>query len=807
MDVTHSFGYWVRRQRKALDLTQKALARRAACSGAMIRKIEADERKPSTELAEQLAEALAVPAGRREAFVAAARGLAPVADLPLPDKPLPAAATRAQPADQLPSPVTPFLGRQEELALLNEQLAAEDTRLLTLTGAGGAGKTRLALQAAQRAQSQFPGGVTFVPLAGVDDPQHLVTAIAGALDLVFSGTSSPREQLVRHLYGRRMLLLLDNVEQLLPDGARILAALIQGAPDHTLLVTSRERLKLQTEVVLPVAGVPLQTARTLFVERARRADATLDLSTAQAQATIADICRLVEGLPLAVELAATWIRLLPLDEILADLRAGIDLLAGDMHDLPERHHSMQAVFNASWELLSSEQQQLLARLSVFSGGFSRQAAEEICGATTAQLADLLDRSLIQKDGSRFSLHTLLRQFAAGRLQTMAGEQAAVRQRHATFYLALLRRVSDRLMFGHPPLKAWQSRLDRDVDNIHAAWEWAVTHDRPRLLRSGALAFYHYLDLRGQVLEGMRLFKRFEESVARVRAAQDKDAPLLRRAEAMALAVQAGFGVRTGDPDARQQAQRALALLDGLHAPYERAPALNFQGILSLIQGDLRAARASAEEALSLGQHEDHPWSEALARNLLGLVHLAQKQPHRARDTLRAALAVWDEQLDLTYGKMRATIILGLAHHALGQPETAEEIQMEALSLARDVRDRSFITMAFSNLAFHRYALGQLEQAAAGFRAAVAEARRFNLNHSIMHGLLGLGLTAAAQGQAQRAATILSFGLAKPGPAETLLLGEPSRVLSELRAELPPAQVTAAEERAAEMDLADILACL
>lgn len=189
---------------------------------------------------------------------------------------------------------------------------------------------------------------------------------------------------------------------------------------------------------------------------------------------------------------------------------------------------------------------------------------------------------------------------------------------------------------------------------------------------------------------------------------------------------------------------------------------------------------------------------------MGLVHLAQKRPRQARDILHAALAVWYEQLGLTYGKMRATIFLGLAYHPLGQYETAEEVQMEALSLARDVRDRSFTTMSLSNLAFHRNALGRLDQATAGFRAAVAEARRFGLHHSIMHDLLGLALTAVGQGQTQHAVTILTFGLRKPGPAQILLRSQPSRVLADLRAELPPSKLAAAEERVIEMTLEEVL---
>lgn len=805
MAATHSFGYWVRRQRKALDLTQKALAQRAACSAAMIRKIEAGERKPSSQLAAELAEALSVPSDRRETFVAAARGLARVADLPLADEPL--AESPESATTRLPSTATPFFGRESELAVLDKRLAAGGTRILTLMGAGGAGKTRLALEAAHRAQAHFPDGIYFVPLTGVDDPQHLVTAIASAVDLVFAGPSKPRQQLVSHLRGRRLLLLLDNFEQLLPAGADLLAGLVHGTPELAVLVTSRERLQLQMEVVVPVAGVALETARALFIERARRADTTLNLSSEQAREAITAICHLVGGLPLAVELAATWVRVLSPQEILSDLQSNTRLLTGDLRDLPPRQRSMKAVFNASWQLLSPDLQQVLARLSVFAGSFSRDAAAEVCGATTRQLASLLDRSLCERDGARFSLHTLLRQFAGDRLQAMPGERAAVQERHATYYLTLLSQVSERLMYGGPPLAEWQDIVNREIDNIHIAWQWAITHDRPSLLRSAAFAFYHHLDLRGQVVEGTQLFRQFEKSAARASAAGETGDPGRRRAEAMAIAVQAGFGIRTGAPDARQRAMRALDLLDGLHAPDERATALNFHALLALLQGDAAAAQASAEQALALGRREDHPWATALACNALGLVHLAQDRPERARDMLHAALTIWDEQLDLAYGKMRAMIILGLVYHGLAQYDRARNVQKEALALAKTVQDHSLTSMSLSNLAFHHYALGEVDRAAAGFHAAIEEAQRFNLTPSILHGVLGRGLTAAAQGQTRQAVTILSFGLAQPGLAQALLLGEPQRVLADLRAELPRSLFARAEARAQEMTMEELLAGL
>ncbi|UCG24972.1 MAG: helix-turn-helix domain-containing protein, partial [Chloroflexota bacterium] len=628
MDTTHSFGYWVRRQRKALDLTQRELAERAACSLSAVKKIEQDQRRPSRELAEALARALDIPEEERESFLLSARGRAPVDGMPLASQPRAQAGEETEgtvTAGNLPAAVDPLFGRGAELDRLGDLISPGENRLITLVGPGGVGKSRLALEAARRNQELFRDGAWFVPLAVVDDPAYLSTAIAVALGLNFAGPLDPEQQLIRQLRERRLLLLLDNLEQLLPKGAELVSSLIQGAPRISVLVTSRERQRLSSEVTVPVAGLLPEAARALFLERAERVGAEITPGrTEDTTAAIDGICQLVGGLPLAVELAASWARLLSPAEVLADLKRGHELLTGDLQDLPERHRSVRAVFEGSWVRLPAGEQKLLAQLSVFAGSFTRDAAEIVCGAALPQLATLHDHSLIQRDKERFRLHELIRQMSAEKLAAMPETKAAVEDRHAAYYADYLGRMSGFFKNGEPPMAGWDLAVDREMDNIRIAWSWAITNDQPHRLLPATLALYIYQDLRGQVREGAQMSVGLGECAAKVRAQGSGDDDILRRVLALALLGEGAMGIRAGQvARGREQLDRAYALLDGLQAPDERVALIGLLGPVAMLTMDRDAGQRAIEETLALARREGHVWGWPLALNFLGLFHLTQ----------------------------------------------------------------------------------------------------------------------------------------------------------------------------------------
>ncbi len=384
----------------------------------------------------------------------------------------------------LPPPRPLLVGRETELKTLTRLLADPARRMVTLVGPGGIGKTRLALSAARQQVHSFLHGVWFVPLASLTAPEHLPATIGSALQFAFTGKDSPKVQLLRYLHNQELLLVLDNFEHLL-DGVEFVAELLQAVPQLKLLVTSRERLNLQEEWVFAVTGLAYPMDETvaaweeysavrLFSERAQRVHAPFRLREAEKSALVR-ICQLVEGMPLGVEMAATWVGRFTCSEIATEIERSLGFLTTSLRNIPERHRSMRAVFDHSWELLSSEEQRVLRQLAVLRGEFSREAAEQIALAARATLHALVDKSLLRwnalPDGTqRYEFHELIRQYAYERLVEYR-ENEVVEARHLCFFLQLAERSEPQL--GGSEQALWLARLEREHDNLRAALDWSA----------------------------------------------------------------------------------------------------------------------------------------------------------------------------------------------------------------------------------------------------------------------------------------------------------------------------------------------
>ena len=424
MDGDASFGHWLTLRRKALRLSCAELARRVGCATVTLRKIEADERRPSRQIAAKLAEQLAVAAHDHETFISAARGERCVDRLPPPDlQPYPARPTRHS---NLPAQTTTLIGREDEIKALAALLVTPACRLVSLVGPGGVGKTRVAIALAERLVTQshpelprFSDGIWFITLQAVDSVEQIVAAIIHAVRCPPPGSADPHDHLLAYLQPRQLLLVLDTFEHL-REQAGLLMTILNQAPDVKLLVTSREALNLAAEWRYPLDGLPLPAAKSthdsaqsdavrLFVERAQRVRPQFNL--ADERAAVLRICRLVEGIPLAIELAATWSSALSCAAIADEISGNLTFLTSGSPHVSERHRSMRAVFDASWSLLSQDERAVFARLSVFRSGFQYPAAAHVAGAQLATLMVLVDKSLLRwEPGDRYRIHELLRQY-------------------------------------------------------------------------------------------------------------------------------------------------------------------------------------------------------------------------------------------------------------------------------------------------------------------------------------------------------------------------------------------------------------
>jgi predicted ATPase len=385
---------------------------------------------------------------------------------------------------------------------------------LTLVGPGGIGKTRLAMRVAANCVDQFDDGVYFAPLQSLDSPEFILSAIIDVVSPQSRSGGDLKHQLLQYVREKALLLVLDNFDHLL-DGAELLTEILDAAPDTKLLVTSREALNLREEWRYSVLGLeyPETTAAEqsetysavqLFVERARLVRG--DISLVEEQAAVVRVCRLVEGMPLALELAAGWTKTLPTYEIANEIQHNLDFLSTSLRNVPQRHKSITAVFAQTWGRLTNEERRVFRALSVFSGGFRRKAAEAVAGVSMRVLSDLVDKSLLTREpDGRYQIHELLRQYAQSRLETRPDEELRIRDLHAAYYTRFLHARENDLNGGRQ--RDACSEIETEIDNVRSAWSWAVEHSIVEAIDQSAHPLFQFYAIQSRSLEGIGAFEK------------------------------------------------------------------------------------------------------------------------------------------------------------------------------------------------------------------------------------------------------------------------------------------------------------
>lgn len=773
-----SYGDWLKHRRKQLDLTQAELAERAGCSVFALRKIESGERRPSKQLARLLAEALEVPVEAQDTLARVARGEVSPDRLHLPTPAstgvyTPAPSPAAAPVGNLPVNLPPLLGREPELDALCRLLHDPLCRLLTLIGAGGIGKTRLAIEAAAGQRGLFAGGVCFVSLAPLTSPAFLVPAIADALGIAFQGQVDPRLQLLDYLHGKPLLLVLDNIEHLLA-GVDLIAEILARAPTLKLLVTSRERLNLQSEWVFVVQGLAVPPAGEiagaeeypsiqLFIQRARQARVGFVLPDEERAAVVA-ICRMVEGMPLGIELAAAWVSILTCHEISGEIERGLDFLATSVRDVPDRKRSLRAVFDHSWTLLTEQERAALRRLAVFQGGFTRQAAEQIVGASLPLLYRLVSKSLVRhSESGRFDLHEVIRQYAFSHFATDA-EYEATHDKHSRYYLSLLRNREQDLRGAAQ--RETVRELKDEIDNLRAAWAWAIRHEEFALIGQ-ALRSFGWLCIVGVLYrEGVEQIERLVQALRTRPQGTDWQAVL-----GTALGQQAMLYFRQGRFDrASCLYEESLALLRPLDDPALLPDVLVNSGIILHLIGEFDQSKRRMEEALVCAQLAGDRAFAAYA--LFSVGYIASLEGHYAEgyEQMRLALTQWRELGDPSSIAMGLNHISPTAIH-LGRPDEAQACLEEGLALLTQVGDRWGMGTAYRLLGFTALAQGDISLALAHIRHSLELFQGYVIGWDVARSLSYLGeatLAAGDTGEAQRI-FLEAFQAAKQTQARPIML--------------------------------------
>jgi predicted ATPase/transcriptional regulator with XRE-family HTH domain len=785
-----AFGAWLKQRRSAIGLAQKELAERAGCSVVMIEKIESGERRPSSQVAEMLAECLNVPVDERRAFVEFARAHLPANQLALLTEGGGRAPWRTlfKRSTNLPSPHTAFIGREKEVETACALLRLPGVRILSMTGPPGIGKTRLSLRVAEELMEDFEGNVFFVELAPVRDPDLVISSIAGVLSLREVGGESLLENLKRYLEDKRVLLVLDNFEQVVPAANQV-SDLLTSAPWLKVLASSRERLHIYGEHEFQVPPLDLPNSRylppverlmeyeavRLFTERAVAVRPDFALTPENAPAVV-EICTRLDKVPLAIELAAARARTLPPLEIVRRLDSNLELLTGGARDLPPRQRAIRSAIDWSYDLLVEEERQLFRCMSVFVSGCSQEAAEAVCNVEGSPKVDvpegtaaLVDKSLVRREEAigeaRYCMLETIREYAWWRL-VGRGEDEMIRRRYIDYYVALAERAKSEMK--GPQQLAWLDRLELEHNNLRAVlgsaldagdaetalelagtlWRFWLTHghltegrkwltealehaeDAPDAVLANALNGAGNLACAcGDFAAAQPLYERSLE----IRRRQEDKAGIASSLNNLALTAHN----RCDYARVKALHEESLAIKRELGDKWGIASSLGNLGILATDQGDYRLARTLHEESLGLRREMGDRLGVALSLINLGIVVLA-------------------ESLDQVEPESREAQDRNLAPP---QYARAQALFEESLTIRKELADRPGIAECLARLGEVEHCRGNYDKADYLYQQSLEICRELGDKVGISNALLDAGHVDMRRGNARQAAARFSEGLA------------------------------------------------
>lgn len=752
------------------------------------------------------------------------------------------------PRHNLPAATTSFVGRETELEQIKTWLGELNRRLLTIVGPGGVGKTRLAMHAAWAALGNFTHGVWRISLTALTDGSNVPAAVAATLGINLSGLTSPEIELANYLRHQELLLVFDNAEHLVSQPfADFLVEILSKAASVKIIVTSRERLVMQAEQVLDLPGLAYPEAATDIADRPYPAaqlftERTLNHGISLAAAPEVDtavhrLCRLVDGLPLALELAATWPATMSLSAINAELERGIAFLTTNMRDVPPRHRSIQAVFDTSWQLLEEEERRHMRQLAYFRGGFSTQAVAGVVGASPRQLGILINKSLIrQEDDGRYDIHELVRQYAVEKLAKHPAEEEDVAHRHGRYFADFLATREEAIQ-GSRYLQA-RTEIEAEIDNVRKAWEWSVAaRNLENIARSIETLHYYFLNTQGLFSEAAQRFHQAATQIAGYAAGNKK--PLVGRLLLRAATNQRMLGqleeasslveeslsifyqhelaadiiratsllavIRLQQNEKEKALHLAITATDQareLDAPIDLCLCLNNLAYALAHNGKYKEAVATAEESVALAQAIDYPHGELSAMNMLGVYSKWTGDIDRAKRIFEELVVRY--RTTATQSRLaQAVNNLGLLYKDHGEPGRAMHLLQEAKSLYEAVGQVHYAALVKSVLGKIAVEQGNLELAQCHCLQALQTARELEYPALAVGALDLYGRLAHAQDEDALAVSILVFTANHPA-ALVETKAEIDKTLQILKDTMSPQTFASAREKGLAWTLEEVI---
>jgi len=721
------------------------------------------------------------------------------------------------PTHNLPEQQTSFVGRNAELYQISKLIHKPNCRLVTLVGPGGSGKTRLGIEVAKLILNAFPDGIYFIPCEGCLNSDFLIHAIANALKFNIDTIASqldPEIQLIDYLHGRVLIFILDGFDALVPEAGRLSNMLLK-VPGLKLLITSRQPLNLKREWSFEVKGLPVSVdteqittdkidAVQLFIDRANQSNIHFRPSQSAYQC-IAHICRLVEGMPLAIELAAAWASIIPIDEIKIEIESNLDFLKSDNQDVAEKHQSIRAVFDGSWNLLSGDQRQDLCRLSVFQSGFDRKAAYEVAKLDLPHLASLVDKSLVFSDrAGRFCMHQLVKQFAFEQLQQNFSIHTEVQNRYCQYYTEFLTQRETDLM-GSQMLAA-RAEIRNELHHIYAAVQWVSSHWCVESVQKILTSLNVFFAVHGwhEGIDAFRNIIRFTKTALTNDKCSDPStnpAPMICRAHLAFLLSNLG---QIDESEAISSS--CLDPLQKLGLEAEVSECLHNLGVNASFRGEYETARSLLEEAILLGRacnhvlwptyllwlgyvcfllgeyeqglitlkksrdlfmEKDTLWGAAFAISKMGLAADGLGEHEKALGYHQDAFTVFDEIANKA-GKGYSLSRMSMSACFLSQYDQALKLGEEALELFTELGHRWGISSSLSRMGFAYIGLGSMDLAREMFIEGLRFSQKNKMAPQSLYALAGLACNMMHEGQDNTAKELFSYVIQHPKTPKTYL---------------------------------------